>query len=216
MPVPLIGGKSRPLNRFFAARGRNNSLVWSPDGRKIAVNSSRSDHGFIGVFNIEKNSIRYLAPSIDRDSLPSWSPDSKRIAFIRQPTRGQQPRPFLRETPDPWAIMVADADTGPATQVWSSGEKAVDSIPTMAERNTLQWAADDRLVFTSEMDGWQHLYSIPAQGGKPLLLTPGKCEYEQMTLTPDKRQIIYSSNCGDIDRRHLWRVSVADGQAAYD
>jgi dipeptidyl aminopeptidase/acylaminoacyl peptidase len=77
----------------------------------------------------------------------------------------------------------------------------------------LQWAADGRLVFTSEMDGWWHLYSIPARGGQPTLLTPGECEYEQMTLTPDRRQIVYSSNCGDLDRRHLWRVSIADGKA---
>jgi N-acyl-D-aspartate/D-glutamate deacylase/acetyl esterase/lipase len=56
------------------------------------------------------------------------------------------------------------------------------------------------------------LYSVSAQGGQPLLLTPGECEYEQATFTPDKRELIYSSNCGDIDRRHLWRVSIANGK----
>jgi dipeptidyl aminopeptidase/acylaminoacyl peptidase len=32
-----------------------------------------------------------------------------------------------------------------------------------------------------------------------------------VTLTPDKKSVIFSSNQEDVDRRHLWRVSVAGG-----
>jgi N-acyl-D-aspartate/D-glutamate deacylase/dipeptidyl aminopeptidase/acylaminoacyl peptidase len=196
---------------YFAARGNNISPAWSPDGSKLAFNSSRNDHGFIGIYDPEKNSIKYIAPSIDRDSHPRWSPDGKRIAFIRRPTRGSLPRQIFRELPDPWAILVADLNTGKVTEVWKSGDKMTDSMPSIADQNVLHWAADDRLVFSSEMDGWLHLYSIPAQGGKPVLLTPGNCEYEQMTFTQDRREIIYSSNCGDIDRRQLKRVAITGG-----
>jgi N-acyl-D-aspartate/D-glutamate deacylase/dipeptidyl aminopeptidase/acylaminoacyl peptidase len=196
---------------YFAARGINISPAWSPDGRLLAFNSSRNDHGFIGIYDTEKNSIKYIAPSIDRDSHPRWSPDGKRVAFIRRPTRGSLPRQIFRELPDPWAILVADLNTGKVAEVWKSGDKMTDSMPSIADQNVLHWAADDRLVFSSEMDGWLHLYSIPAQGGKPVLLTPGNCEYEQMTFTPDRRDIIYSSNCGDIDRRQLKRVAITGG-----
>jgi N-acyl-D-aspartate/D-glutamate deacylase/dipeptidyl aminopeptidase/acylaminoacyl peptidase len=196
---------------YFIARGLNISPAWSPDGRKLAFNSSRNDHSFIGVYDTEKNTIKYLAPTVDRDSYPRWSPDGKRIAFIRQPTRGSRPRAFLRDVPDPWTIMIADLDTGTAREVWRSGDKVNDSIPNLAGQNLLQWAADDRLVFSSEMDGWMHLYSIPAQGGQPTLLTPGQCEYEQMTMTPDRQHIVYSSNCQDVDRRHIWRMPVKGG-----
>jgi N-acyl-D-aspartate/D-glutamate deacylase/dipeptidyl aminopeptidase/acylaminoacyl peptidase len=196
---------------YFIARGLNISPAWSPDGRRLAFNSSRTDHSFIGVYDTEKNTIKYLAPTVDRDSFPRWSPDGKRIAFIRQPTRGSQPRAFLRDVPDPWTILIADVDTGTVREVWRSGDRATDSIPALAGQNLLQWAADDRLVFSSEMDGWMHLYSIPAQGGQPALLTPGQCEYEQMTMTPDRQHIVYSSNCQDVDRRHIWRVPVKGG-----
>lgn len=202
------GSEAHPL---FQARGMNISPVWSPDGKKLAFVSSRTSHSLIGIYDIEKSRVSYLAPSVDRDSTPRWSPDGRRIAFIRQPARGSQPRPIFQDQPDPWAIMTGEVATGQAREIWRSGARMEDSLPRMAGADLLHWAADDRLVFTSEMDGWMHLYAISAEGGAPRLLTPGECEYEQMTLTPDKREIVFSSNCGDIDRRHLWRVKIADG-----
>ncbi|HZS46951.1 MAG TPA: prolyl oligopeptidase family serine peptidase [Blastocatellia bacterium] len=35
---------------------------------------------------------------------------------------------------------------------------------------------------------------------------------EHITMTPDRKTVVYSSNCGDIDRRHLSSVSVSGGQ----
>jgi len=69
----------------------------------------------------------------------------------------------------------------------------------------IDWAADNRLVIASEEDGWQHLYALSAEGGAAKLLTPGNCEVEQWSFTPDKKSILFNSNCGDVDRRHLWK-----------
>src|SRR5205085_267247 len=63
----------------------------------------------------------------------------------------------------------------------------------------------------SERDGWAHLYSISASGGDAVLLTPGNYEVENVAYTPDNSTIIFAANKDDIDRRHLWRVSVAGG-----
>jgi dipeptidyl aminopeptidase/acylaminoacyl peptidase len=198
-------------HQLFAARGSNIAPQWSPDGKKLAFNSSRNTHSYIAVYDFEKQTIKYIAPSIDRDSAARWSLDGKRIAFIRQPARGNQPRAIFQDMPDPWAIMVADIETGSAREVWRSGNMLNDSYPRTASANVLNWAAEDRLVFASEMDGWLRLYSIPAGGGEAKALTPTGCEWEQMALTPDRRDIVFSSNCNDIDRRHMWRVSVTDG-----
>ncbi|MBO0727466.1 MAG: PD40 domain-containing protein, partial [Blastocatellia bacterium] len=149
-------------HQLFAARGSNNTPQWSPDGKRLAFNSSRGAHSFIGVYDFEKRTIKYLAPSIDRDSAPRWSLDGKRIAFIRQPARGNQPRAIFQDQPDPWSILVADVATGEAREVWRSGNTQKDSHPRIAGANVLNWAADDRLVFASEMDGWLRLYAIPA------------------------------------------------------
>ena len=81
----------------------------------------------------------------------------------------------------------------------------------LTEDGSLKVAADGRVVFASEQDGRNHLYSIAASGGVATLLTPGDFDVEDVTLSADKAWVIYSSNQDDVDRRHLWRVAVAGG-----
>ncbi|HZP16404.1 MAG TPA: prolyl oligopeptidase family serine peptidase, partial [Terriglobales bacterium] len=60
--------------------------------------------------------------------------------------------------------------------------------------------------------GWNHLYSIATSGGAAVLLTPGQFEVEDVSFSPDLKSILFSSNQNDVDRRHLWRVSLPDGK----
>jgi dipeptidyl aminopeptidase/acylaminoacyl peptidase len=43
------------------------------------------------------------------------------------------------------------------------------------------------------------------------LLTHGEFEVEHVALTPDGKELLYSANADDIDRRHLFRVAAAGG-----
>ncbi len=80
---------------FIEAWGRNSTPKWAPDGTKIAFSSNRSDHSFIGLYDVKTRAISYLSPSVDRDTSPTWSADSKHIAFLRRPGLpfGQQDTP---------------------------------------------------------------------------------------------------------------------------
>lgn len=199
----------------IVVRGKDRPVEWSPDGTRLLFTSSRGDHSFIGIYDVKADSVKFLAPTVDSDSDPVWSLDGKQVAFVRQPA-------VPRDTPDgyfiepdrahPWAIVVADTDTGTAREVWHSGSTLQDSFPYMA-RDTgggvVHWVAQNRLVFASEADGWQQLYSISVDGGSAAkLLTPGNCEVEQWSFSSNKQTIFFNSNCGDIDRRHLWSVAV--------
>src|SRR5262249_29293791 len=119
--------------------------------------------------------------------------------------------PLIPERPEPWSILVADAATGQAKEVWHSGMKMEDSFPDLTADISFQFPTNDRLVFASEQDGRNHLYSIAVAGGQPTLLTPGQFDVEDVTLSADRRSLIYSSNQDDVDRRHLWRVNVDGG-----
>ena len=70
---------------FFVVYGTNSNPHWSPDSTKIAFVSNRTDHSFIGVYDLGQQKISYMAPSVDHDTSPSWSPDGRQLAFIRRP-----------------------------------------------------------------------------------------------------------------------------------
>jgi dipeptidyl aminopeptidase/acylaminoacyl peptidase len=207
----IVGGKERKL---FELRGNIGAHEWSPDGSQLAFVANRGDHSFIGVYNPRAGNIRFLSPSVDRDTLPRWSPDGKRIAFIRLLNISDAPS-MDRERQQPWAIFVADAESGAAKQIWHSGDQDNDSYPTYPQGvgDYWQWVAGNRLLFPSEKDGWMHLYSVSADGGALTTLTPGELEVENIALGPDKSTVIFSTNKSDIDRRHLWSISVAGGTA---
>jgi dipeptidyl aminopeptidase/acylaminoacyl peptidase len=207
--APLDG--SREPAALIQTRGRSGSLRWSPDGSRLAFVSNRGDHGFVGVYDMAAKTVRWLGPGVDEDSNPTWSPDGSRVAFLRSPARKVFPlfRPN-RET-QPWSILVADAATGRAVAVWTARAGIGSAFHEMEAANQVFWGAGDRLVFPWEGDGWLHLHSVPAAGGEAALLTPGDFEIETVVLTADRRELLFSSNQGDPERRHLWRVGVAGG-----
>ena len=202
-----IDGKQQ-AKELASVRGAAVQPKWSPDGKHIAFVSRREGHSFVAVYDFDGSVIRYLAPSVDKDSMPRWSPDGKSIVFVR--TAGDELKlPLIPVRPQPWSLWIADAVTGTARLLWRSGERLEDSLPELTEDGSLNVAVDGRVVFASEQDGRNHLYSIAPAGGSATLLTPGDFDVEDVTLSADKAWVIYSSNQNDVDRRHLWRVPVS-------
>jgi dipeptidyl aminopeptidase/acylaminoacyl peptidase len=195
--------------QLVIARGGATGLSWSPDGSMLAFTSLRGTHSYVGVFTLASKELRYIDPSLDRDFNAVWSPDGTRIAWMRHaaapPERMFSPR---RTVEEPWSLRIADVKTGLAKQVWKADAGYGSAFQAVVADSQLYWAAGDRIVFPWEKDGWRHLYSVPVSGGAATLLTPGNFEVEYVSLAPDRARVIYNSNQGDIDRRHVWTVPV--------
>ena len=206
--APIDGKKkSEQLEELL---GESDTPRWSPDGKWIAFRTNRKDHSYVAVLELVSKKIMYLAPTTNRDAGPVWSPDSKQIVFIRQPGL-ESKRPLIPEFPRPWGLWIGDAQSGEARELFRSGNSMDDSLPLLAF-SSLQFTNAGRIIFASEKDGRNHLYSIAMEGGEPQLLTPGDFDVEDVALSADKRSILYTSNQNDIDRRHIWRVNATSSE----
>ncbi len=108
-----------------------------------------------------------------------------------------------------------------------------DEVFTRA--NAIEWAGDN-VIFQLEPEEWIRYYSVPIDGvanaaGRassaptapnvgaglappaPIVLTPGDGMVENISLSSDGRTLFYATNAGDIDRRHVWKVPTAGGNA---
>jgi dipeptidyl aminopeptidase/acylaminoacyl peptidase len=207
-----LSGEGAPLPLMQQRSGvTSEEIRWSPDGSKLAFVSDRGNHSFIAVYDFASKALSYLDPSVDGDANPTWSPDGKQVAFTRMTSGGGAGR-GARRTGDPWSIRAASVSDGTGRQVWMAQPGPGSVFRAVVAESQLVWTAGNRIVFPWERDGWTHLYSVAAEGGAPILLTPGEFEVEHVSHSQDASEIVYSSNQDDIDRRHIWRVSSAGGQ----
>ena len=204
--APVAGGAAR---RVAMLDGSIDSLSWSPDGSRLLFRNDRGDHALIALFDIATATLAYPDPGLQQDGEPVFSPDGRRIAFIRftvpPPGAGADSGPY-------WSIRTIDLATGAARAVWAAPAGPGNRYAGTRGRN-LFWSADGQLVFPWERGGWIHVYALPATGGPPRALTAGAFEVEGFFLDPAGRTLIYTANAGDADRRHVWRRALAGGPA---
>jgi len=80
---------------------------------------------------------------------PEWSPDSKSLLrhVVHPDLKRQQ-------------LLALDAASGKARVVFEHAD------PAWANSISFGWSPDARFVFyTSDQDGWEHLYKVPSEGG---------------------------------------------------
>jgi dipeptidyl aminopeptidase/acylaminoacyl peptidase len=230
---------------------------------KIAFVSDRVDHSFIGIYDLRTREVRFLSPSVDLDTSPTWSPDSTRVAFIRRPGtpfglqahqgagsignpdgpaynpltalrgsgrggrggrgrgRGQEGdrpgdnRPGLYNSAFTGgytlSFFVADVATDEAKEFWHNRKDDHDFTAISA----IRWTDAEHVIFEAEPQEWARWYTVRIKPDKtdeqPVMLTPGEGTVEQTAVSPDGRFLFYATNAGDIERRHVWKVSTAGG-----
>ena len=195
-------GNPEPL---FTFTGSLSVLRFSPDSSKLAFQRGSG----VEVYDFASGTTWAVERPSGSDAAPVWSPDGSRLAFRRTPS-GQR-----------WGIAVADVATRQTSLIWQapagvgSTYYALDGNPTFEGQpgDQFMWSSDGRIAFPWEGDGFRHLYSLPASGGEPTLLTPGEGEVESAEASLDGERIVYSTNIGDLGRRHLSSVDFDGGPA---
>ncbi|MGA9237443.1 S9 family peptidase, partial [Robiginitalea sp.] len=207
--MPAAGSPEPKEELLLEVRAGVSSLTWSPDGTKMAFVSPRTDHSFVGVFEPGTDRIQWISPGLGFDEHPVWSPDGKRLAFLRRPGRSKDELRNLTGG-NSFEIWVGSLETGNALPIWKSPSD--DGGFAQYYPNTpLRWTKQDQILFYSEHGGWNHIYKIRPDGAGLTDLTPGACITENSSLSTDQKYLYSSGNCGDINRRHIWRTDITSG-----
>lgn len=113
------------------------------------------------------------------------------------------------------SLMVADVASGEAKEFWHT--QPTERVWTGI--SNIRWAAE-HVVFQMQMpnDEWDRYFSIKVDGAVenpiPLIRTDGMIEdATAVTYSPDGKTLYYCTNATDIERRHIWAVSTAGGEA---
>ena len=134
-------------------KGSESDPALSPDAATVAFSWDGPRGGNSGIYllPLEGGTPRRLATSPDPDSNPAWSPDGKRLAFLRGEGRLKK-------------LMLADAN-GAAPEMKLAELAAL----------TLSWTADGSAILAEdtrgELDTWQ-VVSVSARTGEKTALTP--------------------------------------------
>jgi TolB protein len=203
-PLCLCGEASTAPTPLTADAAFKEKLAWSPDGKSILMTRIHEGKMGLWVMNADGTDLRRLfkhdeAPDFDG----SWSPDSKRVAFIFD---------VLQGTDGKLQVNTVNAD----------GTENKVLIPNQAFEESPRWSPDGKhIAFVSTRDGQQELYvadlvfPVPAGGeGKGegvkniKRLTSEVAADNNPSWSPDGKQLAFASH-----RNGNWEIYVmnADG-----
>jgi dipeptidyl aminopeptidase/acylaminoacyl peptidase len=184
----------------------------SPDAKKVA---NRTQAG-ISIYDEDRKSSWAVPNSAGSETTLLWSPDSRYIAFRKTATglsgSGGINGYRYNGAPvasDPFSVWVVDVASSTTTEVFKA-QKGMGSV----QGGAMFWSDDHRIAFQWEGDGWQHYYSVPADGGDVTLMTRGDGDVEFVDQTLDRKHLIITSNIGDLGRRHVSIVDFRGGTIA--
>ena len=200
--IASAGGGAR---RLVGGQGWDETPAWSPDGNRIAFARSVFAPGepdvalSVDVWTVAADGRGRR--NVTRDgsaSSPAWSPDGRRLAFVR----GDGVFVVRRDGSGKARIARRDDPGAPA---WSpDGRRVAFTVPGEVRRvganglgerllargagsgSSLAWSPDGSLIAFAGRRTVEGTFVVPSRGGRPRLLARG---YDEPAWSPDGRRV---------------------------
>ncbi len=207
--APVDGG-AEP-RRLTQSPKRDAHARWSPDGRWIAFESTRSGEAQIWVIAADGGEARQLTMLATGAGRPVWAPDGKSLAFVSAVFADFSGQPFKE----------ADAANRERLAAEEKTKVKARTFDTLLYRHWDSWVDGKR----------QHIFVMPvadgAAAGEPRNVTPGPNdavptsstfeEGDEFTFSPDGREIVFTAPHHELREQawrtnhDLWAVDLASG-----
>lgn len=196
--IPALGGLEKKLSDASSERVGLDTpyLAWSPDSKTLAVADRESEGEPLSIFLMSADSgrrTRFTAPPAKSlgDSSPVYSPDGKRMAFVRTLSLAVQD------------IYVTSLDGGEPVRLTFDNRRVYG----------LAWnPKDGKLIFTSSRVGGARLWRISPRGGAPERLAGGIGEGASVIAISQKGdRLAYTRSIVDTN---IWRYPMPGKSAS--
>lgn len=191
--------------------------TWSPDGRRLAFNSTRDDIGDTGaisdifVMNADGTGVARLTTSTNWSEQPAWSPDGQWIAFLSA------------DTPDRTGLYVVRPD--------GAGLRQLTAVPTGSPRNSFHVAPrfspdGSSIVYQVARSGKdvpggyrgevKALFVTRVDGSGTRQLTPWGINADSPDWSPDGRHIVFETVIDHLGHTNRLMIVDADGSNLHE
>ena len=177
--VSSLGG---PSKKVYTPQGiihwEQGALSWSPDGKALIFPDGVSIQTPSRIYKesldtLQARAITTPPAARDGDIAPVFSPDGKKIAFIRASDNA------VRD------VYVMSAEGGAVKQVTHDGHM-VDSLSWLGDSSTI--------LFSSDRGGKFALWKVPARGGEPERLPVGTEDAFQPAVHGATHRLLYTQS----------------------
>jgi len=126
---------NKEITQLTKLKTRDGHPVWSPDGRKIAFQSSRTGNPEVFIMDANGENVEQLTFNNEFDGIPKWSPNGKRVAFSSN--RDGSPNIFTLNLETKELVQITSNESYNFIQDWVS-ETEILVITDVSEKRQMQ------------------------------------------------------------------------------